>query len=89
MDLGDAVNLIRGGVFQIVVLSAPILLVAMVVGLIIAIFQATTSIQEQTITFVPKMAAIFAVLAILGGWMLSTLGQYTKTLFEQIPDMAR
>ncbi|HOX12742.1 MAG TPA: flagellar biosynthesis protein FliQ [Spirochaetia bacterium] len=89
MDIGDAVNLMRGGILEIVLISAPILIVALVVGLIVSILQATTSIQEQTLTFVPKIASILAVLAILGGWMLTHLAQYTRTLFELIPMAAR
>jgi flagellar biosynthetic protein FliQ len=89
MSVGDAVSLMRGGVFQILILSAPVLLVAMVVGLVVSIFQATTSIQEQTLTFVPKIVAIMLVLALLGGWMFGSLQQYTQDLFAMIPEMAR
>lgn len=74
---------------EILILSAPVLLVAMVVGLVISILQATTSIQEQTLTFVPKIAAIMLVLALLGGWMFGSLGQYTRGLFAMIPQMAK
>jgi flagellar biosynthetic protein FliQ len=77
------------GIVEILLLSAPVLLIAMIVGLVISIFQATTSIQEQTLTFVPKIAAILIVLAILGGWMLGHLAEYTRGLFEMIPQMAR
>jgi flagellar biosynthetic protein FliQ len=87
--MGDAVSIMRGGIFEILLLSAPVLLVAMVVGLVVSIFQATTSIQEQTLTFVPKIAAIMLVLALLGGWMFGNLGQYTRDLFALIPQMAR
>ncbi len=89
MSVGDAVSIMRGGIFEILILSAPVLLVAMVVGLVISIFQATTSIQEQTLTFVPKIAAILLVLALLGAWMFGSLSQYTKDLFALIPQMAR
>ena len=89
MNLGDAINVMRGGIVEIIMLAAPILLIAMIVGLVIAIFQATTSIQEQTLTFVPKIASILAVLALLGGWMFMHLTQYTKTLFEMIPELAK
>ena len=85
MDIGDAVNLMRGGILEIVLIAAPILIVALVVGLIVSILQATTSIQEQTLTFVPKIAAILAVLALLGGWMMGHLAQYTRTLFRTDP----
>jgi flagellar biosynthesis protein FliQ len=89
MSVGDAVSIMRGGVFEILILAAPVLLVAMVVGLVVSIFQATTSIQEQTLTFVPKIVAIMLVLALLGGWMFSSLQQYTRDLFAMIPQMAR
>jgi flagellar biosynthetic protein FliQ len=62
---------------------------ALIVGLVVAILQATTTIQEQTLTFVPKVIAILAVLFLLGGWMFSSLGEYTTELFRRIPDMAR
>ncbi len=87
MDLGTAVNLIRSSVFQILVLSAPLLLVGLVVGLIVSIFQATTSIQEQTLTFVPKIAAILITLMFLGPWMLASLVNFTASLFSQISTM--
>jgi flagellar biosynthesis protein FliQ len=89
MSVGEAVYIMRGGIFEILILSAPVLLVAMVVGLVVSIFQATTSIQEQTLTFVPKIAAIMIVLALLGGWMFGSLAQYTRELFAMIPQMAR
>jgi flagellar biosynthesis protein FliQ len=89
MSVGEAVSIMRGGIFEILILSAPVLLIAMVVGLVVSIFQATTSIQEQTLTFVPKIAAIFIVLALLGGWMFGSLAQYTRDLFAMIPQMAR
>ena len=89
MSIGDAVNIMRGGIIETMILSAPMLLVAMVVGLVVSIFQATTSIQEQTLTFVPKIAAIMLVLALLGGWMFGSLAQYTKSLFAMIPAMAQ
>ena len=58
MSLGMVIALMRNGIFEILVLSAPVLLAALVVGLVVAIFQATTSIQEQTLTFVPKIMTI-------------------------------
>jgi flagellar biosynthetic protein FliQ len=89
MSLGDSVALMRGAIFQILILSAPILLIGMLVGLIISILQATTSIQEQTLTFVPKIAAILLALVFFGPWMFSVLSQYTIQLFRQIPLMVR
>ena len=89
MSIGDAVSIMRGGIIETLILSLPMLIVAMVVGLVISIIQATTSIQEQTLTFVPKIAAIMLVLALLGGWMFGSLAEYTRALFAMIPSMAR
>ena len=89
MDLGTVVELMRNTVVQILTVAAPVLLVAMAVGLIISIIQATTSIQDQTLTFVPKILAILAVLAALFGWMITRLMNFTIVLFERIPDLAR
>lgn len=87
MSLGEITALLRGGILQVLYLAAPMLLTALVVGLVIAILQATTSIQEQTLTFVPKVIAILLVLGFLGGWMFRSLGNYTVNLFEMIPSM--
>ena len=89
MSVGQALTIFRGALIETLMLSAPVLLVAMVIGLIISILQATTQIQEQTLTFVPKIAAIMLVLALLGGWMFGSLSQYTRELFSMIPQMAR
>ncbi len=89
MTLGSVISLMRGGVFEILLLASPILLSALVVGLVVAIFQATTSIQEQTLTFVPKIMTILGMLALLGGWMFASLRDYTIRLFEMIPQMVR
>ncbi|MBB5225751.1 flagellar biosynthetic protein FliQ [Treponema ruminis] len=89
MSVGMIVNLMRGAVFQVFILCAPVLGAALIVGLIVAIFQATTSIQEQTLTFLPKMLVILVVLALLGGWMFSMMGNYTVNLFSQIKNLAR
>jgi flagellar biosynthetic protein FliQ len=87
MSLGEVTALLRGGILEVFMLAAPLLFSALIVGLVVAIFQATTSIQEQTLTFVPKIAAILLVLALLGGWMFSSLREYTVQLFEMIPNM--
>ncbi|MCQ2596270.1 MAG: flagellar biosynthesis protein FliQ [Treponema sp.] len=89
MSTGEIVSLMRGGITQIISLIAPCLLAALAVGLVVAIFQAVTSIQEQTLTFLPKLITILVVLAILGGFMFSSLGEYTVTLFSRIPDFAK
>lgn len=89
MSTGEIVNLMRGAVVQVVELVLPILGLALIVGLIIAIFQATTSIQEQTLTFLPKLIVILIAIALLGGAMFTNLGQYTIELFRRIPDFAK
>ncbi len=79
--------LMQQGIWQVFKLCAPVLGAALVVGLIIAIFQATTSIQEQTLTFLPKLFVILLVLALLGGFMFSSMQNYTIELFSQIGRM--
>ncbi len=88
MSIGEIVRLMQGAVLQVFMLCAPILGAALIVGLIVAIFQATTSIQEQTLTFLPKMLVILGLLALLGGWMFAMLRGYTLNLFNMIPKLA-
>ncbi|VTU26835.1 Flagellar biosynthetic protein FliQ [Variovorax sp. PBS-H4] len=68
-------------------LGAPLLLVALVVGLVISIFQAATQINEATLSFIPKLLAVFAVLVIAGPWMLGQMLDYIRTLFSSIPQL--
>lgn len=68
-------------------LAAPLLLVALAVGLVIGIFQAATQINEMTLSFIPKLVAIAATLAVAGRWMLGTLMDYTRELFASIPGL--
>ena len=89
MSIGEVTMILRGGIQQVLMIAAPLLLSALVVGLVVAILQATTSIQEQTLTFVPKVFTILLMLAILGGWMFSSMREYTVALFQRIPDMVR
>ena len=65
--------------------SLPILLVGLIVGLVISVFQAVTQIQEQTLSFIPKILGLVAVIAIAGPWMLSTIVDWTTELWQQIP----
>lgn len=89
MSVGDINVLMRGAVAQIIRIILPVLGVALIVGLIVAIFQAISSIQEQTLTFLPKLLVILLVLALFGGLMFSGLGQYTIALFSRIPDFSK
>lgn len=72
---------------KILVVAGPVVIVAMIVGLIISIFQATTQIQEQTLSFVPKLLAIFLTLILAGNFMLNTLLQFTQSIFKIIASL--
>ncbi|NIZ18491.1 flagellar biosynthesis protein FliQ [Entomospira culicis] len=82
------VALFREAVMQVLMLAAPVLIIGAVVGLILSIFQATTSIQDQTLTFVPKIIAIFLTLALFFPWMMQTLREYTISLFSMISTLS-
>lgn len=77
-------GIIKDTIIVAIKLSAPILLIVLVVGLVISILQATTQIQEQTLTFVPKLIAAAVVGIFLGSWMLQTLMSFTTRIFELI-----
>ena len=87
MTIGFAAGIMRDSIFQILLMSAPVLLIGMTVGLIISIFQATTSIQEQTLTFVPKIIAIFLTIVFFGPWMLTSMRQFTLNIMNLISQM--
>jgi flagellar biosynthetic protein FliQ len=70
-----------------IMLSAPLLLTALAVGLIVGIFQAATSINEMTLSFIPKLLAMAAVLALTGPWMIRQLVEYSRGLIESIPSL--
>ncbi len=73
------------GLLLVMLASGPPIIISMVVGLIISIFQATTQIQEQTLTFVPKIIAVFGTLMALGGWIGMILIRYADSLFTKFP----
>ncbi|HHX95893.1 MAG TPA: flagellar biosynthesis protein FliQ [Clostridia bacterium] len=77
----------KEAVYTILLLSGPLLGISLLVGLLISIFQATTQIQEQTLTFVPKIVAVFISLVVFGSWMLNLLVSFTLNLFTQIPNL--
>ena len=87
MDTAMVVDLGRQALWMTMLISAPLLGVALVVGLIIGVFQAATSINEQTLSFIPKLVALGLTLAILGGWMINTLVDYPRVLFGLIPTL--
>ena len=80
MDAGQVVTVARQTIWVIVKTSVPLLLVSMIVGLIISLFQTLTSIQEQTLTFVPKLLAIMIALMIMGNWLLNEIVSFMQML---------
>lgn len=86
MDLQDAVDLGRNAVLLTLLLSAPALIVGMLVGLAIGLLQALTQVQEQTVAFVPKLVAMFAIMAVTLPWMLTHLVDYWTELIMEIPN---
>jgi flagellar biosynthetic protein FliQ len=85
MNDAVVVQVFQEAIYNILIMSAPMLLAALLVGLIISVFQATTQIQEQTLAFVPKLIAIFVVLMIAGPWLLSNIVEFTNKIFQMIP----
>ena len=75
-------DIARDAIYTIIITSAPLLIVSLVVGLIISIFQTVTSIQEQTLTFVPKIIAVFVALMICGSWMMDNLAGFIDRLWS-------
>ena len=85
MDTTEAIELGRRAVMLILVVGAPVLLTALVVGLIVSLLQAVTQVQELTLSFVPKIIAILVAIAILGPWMLEKLIEFSQEMFGQLP----
>lgn len=83
------IYLAREAVYTILLIAGPLLGTSLLVGLLISIFQATTQIQEQTLTFVPKIALVLIVLIIFGPWMLNLLIVFTTNLFQTVPSLMR
>jgi flagellar biosynthetic protein FliQ len=84
-----AIEMLKNTVFEAVTLAMPILLAAMVIGLAVSLFQAVTSIHEQTLSFVPKAIGIVGVLVVLLPWMVRTAMQFTTLVIERLPQMVR
>ena len=84
-----AAELLKTMMFQAVSLAAPFLLVAMIVGLAVSLFQAVTSIHEQTLTFVPKALMVLVLLVLVLPWMLRSVIEFTIAVIERMPQMVR
>lgn len=82
MNVDVVIDIARETLIVVIKCSAPMLLVSLIVGLIISIFQTITSIQEQTLTFVPKLLSIFLVLMLCGSWIFKVLMDFTNELFS-------
>ena len=87
MDSAAVVDLARQALWMTMLISGPLLVVGLLVGLVIGIFQAATSINEQTLSFIPKIVLMGLTLAITGGWMINTMVDYTKGIFTRIPSL--
>ncbi len=79
---GQVMDISREAIYTIILTSAPLLLTSLIIGLIISIFQTVTSIQEQTLTFVPKILAVFAVMLLFGSWMLNNMSGFMERLWS-------
>ena len=79
----------RNAMMMTIMLAAPMMVAALIVGLIISVFQALTQINEQTLTFVPKILAVFAALLLTGPWLMQSLVGYAANMFTMLPQMTR
>ncbi|MCI6919874.1 MAG: flagellar biosynthesis protein FliQ [Lachnospiraceae bacterium] len=85
MGIEEVTAVSSEALYLVIKVAAPVLLVSLIVGLIISIFQTVTSIQEQTLTFVPKIIAVFLTLIVLGHWMLNEMTQFMIRLWSDFP----
>ncbi len=89
MDQGTVINIAQNALLTTLYVAAPLLGLSLLVGLAVSIFQATTQIQEQTLSFIPKILAIIVAIGVFGSWMLKTLMEYTNNLYENINHFIR
>ncbi len=87
MDTATVIELARQALWITILVSAPLLIVALVVGVVVGVFQAATSINEMTLSFIPKVVAMAATLAVVGSWQISTMVDYWRKIFERIPGL--
>jgi len=87
MSQGDVLNIFSEAMVVALKLAAPLLTVSIVIGLVVSIFQAATQIQEQTLTFVPKILAVFLVMILMGSFMMNTLVGFTNRIFGYIANI--
>ena len=89
MSSDFALQIGREALLMVMMVSAPMLGLGLLVGILVSIFQATTQNQEQTLSFIPKIIAIFAAILVFGPWMLNLLVDYTRALFISLPQVIR
>lgn len=89
MSIDEVTAIASSALFLVIKVAAPVLLVSLSVGLLVSIFQTVTSIQEQTLTFVPKIISVFLALIILGNWMLSQLSGFMVSLWSNFSAYTR
>jgi flagellar biosynthetic protein FliQ len=89
MSVGFVANIMSQAILETLIISAPMLGLGLIVGLVISIFQATTSIQEQTLTFVPKIVVVLGSVIVFGSWIINSLINFTMRIFGFIPEMVR
>ncbi len=87
MNSESVLSLVQQTLWITMLISAPLLLTSLVMGLVVSIFQAATQINEMTLSFIPKLLAVFVVGVIAGPWMISTFVDFTRRLFEDIPGL--
>jgi flagellar biosynthetic protein FliQ len=87
MDQDTVINLATQAMTLAVEVAGPMLLAGLLIGLLVSIFQAVTSIQEQTLTFIPKIIALAVIIVVLGPWMLRQMVDYTENLYQSIPTL--
>lgn len=89
MSADVVMDISREVIWTVVKVSAPLLIISLIVGLLISVFQTITSIQEQTLTFVPKFIAIMIVLLVAGGWMMNSVSELFVDIMKQIPTLIK
>ncbi len=87
MEVQFVLQLCREALLLILILSGPPILTSLVVGLLISVFQATTQIQEQTLSFVPKILLVFGILGLMGPWLISQIVLFTTRIYSAIPQV--
>ncbi|MBQ9277074.1 MAG: flagellar biosynthesis protein FliQ [Lachnospiraceae bacterium] len=86
LTVGDVIDITSQAIWLIIKCSAPMLLASLIVGLIVSIFQTVTSIQEQTLTFVPKILTVFLVLILTGNWILNNIVAFIQDIYSRFGD---